>query len=184
MQNAAVKLLAISAFCLLHSAFAAARVVRVDVTSRGDYWNGTYERIQGRITYALDPANPHNAAIADLTQPVEFTGDVDIVRPKNGGNGVVFVNVPNRGGRFFIRDSNPDEWYLRQGFTLAEVGWQFDVRPDARLLRLDDLRSSRRACHPGQHRRHGVSGRRSEGRHAHRARRPDGAAPQHRKVEM
>jgi len=122
---------------LLAAAAAEARVVKVEVTSRTDYWNGTYERIQGRVTYALDPANPHNAAIADLTKPVEFTGDVDIVRPKNGGNGVVFVNVPNRGGRFFIRDTNPDEWYLRQGFTLAEVGWQFDVRDDARLLRLN-----------------------------------------------
>ncbi len=126
-----------SAFCFLLSAFAEARVVRVDVTSRTDYWNGSYERIQGRVTYALDPANPHDAAIADLTAPVEFTGDVDIVRPKNGGNGVLFVDVPNRGGRFFIRDTNPDEWYLRQGFTLAEVGWQFDVRDDPRLLRLN-----------------------------------------------
>ena len=127
-----------SAFCLLLSAFAAeARVVRVDVTSRSDYWNGTYERIVGRVTYALDPANPHNKQIADLTQPVEFSGDVDIVRPKNGGNGVLYVNVPNRGGRFFVRDSNPDEWYLRQGFTLAEVAWQFDVRPDARLMHFD-----------------------------------------------
>ena len=131
------RLLILSAFCILHSALAAARVVRIEVTSRADYWNGTYERIQGRVTYSLDPKNPHNAAIADLTSEVEFTGDVDIVRPKNGGNGVLFVNVPNRGGRFFIRDTNPDEWYLRQGFTLAEVGWQFDVRPDPRLLRLD-----------------------------------------------
>lgn len=122
---------------LLAAATAEARVVKVDVLSRADYWNGTYERIQARVTYALDPANPHNAAIADLAKPVEFTGDLDLVRPKNGGNGVVFVNVPNRGGRFFIRDSNPDEWYLRQGFTLAEVGWQFDVRPDPRLLRLN-----------------------------------------------
>ena len=43
----------ISAFCILHSAFASARVVRVDITSRSDYWNGTYERIQGRVIYAL-----------------------------------------------------------------------------------------------------------------------------------
>ena len=132
-----MRLLLIAALCILHSAFAAARVVRVDVTSRSDYWNGTYERIVGRVTYALDPANPHNKQIVDLTQPVEFSGDLDMVRPKNGGNGVLYVNVPNRGGRFFVRDSNPDEWYLRQGFTLAEVAWQFDVRPDARLMHFD-----------------------------------------------
>ena len=127
----------ISAFCILHSAFASARVVRVDITSRSDYWNGTYERIQGRVIYSLDPANAHNKQIVDLTQPVEFSGDVDIVRPKNGGNGVLYVDVPNRGGRFFMRDNNPDQWYLRQGFTLAEVAWQFDVRPDPRLMHFD-----------------------------------------------
>src|ERR1041385_171713 len=71
-----------SALCLLTSAFANARVVRVEVKSRTDYWNGTYERIQARVTYALDPANPHNKDIADLTQPVEFRGDVDIARPQ------------------------------------------------------------------------------------------------------
>ena len=127
----------LSAFCILHSAFAAARVVRVDVTSRSDYWNGTYERITGRVVYALDPGNPHNKQIADLTQPVEFSGDVDILRPKNGGNGVLYVYVSNRGGRFFARDGNPDEWYLRQGFTLADIAWQFDVRPDPKLLHFD-----------------------------------------------
>src|SRR2546423_14219551 len=126
---------------LATSAFA--RVVRVEIPSRTDYPLG-YERLQGRVTYALDPSNPHNAAIVDLDKAprnargeVEFSGDVDVVRPKNGGNGVLYVDVPNRGGRFFIRDSNPDEWYLRQGFTLAEVAWQFDVRPDARLMHFD-----------------------------------------------
>src|ERR1041385_727288 len=80
-----------SALCLLTSAFANARVVRAAGKSRPDYWNGTYERIQARVPYALDPANPHNKDIADLTQPVEFSGDVDIARPKNGGNGVLYV---------------------------------------------------------------------------------------------
>jgi hypothetical protein len=121
---------------LLLAAPAYARVVRVEVTSRTDYWNGTYERIRARVTYALDPANPHNKDIADLTQPVEFSGDVDIARPRNGGNGVLNVYVSNRGGRFFVND-RPDEWYLRQGFTLADIAWQFDVRPDPRLLHFE-----------------------------------------------
>src|SRR4051812_13071765 len=82
-----------TALAFLVAASASARVVRIEVTSRADYPLG-YERIQGRVTYSLDPKNPHNAAIADLTREVEFTGDVDIVRPKNGGNGVLFVNVP------------------------------------------------------------------------------------------
>jgi hypothetical protein len=121
---------------------ALARVDRIEVLSRGDYPHN-YERIRGRVFYAVDPANAHNAAIADLDKAprnargeVEFSGDVDIVRPKEpgAGNGVVYINLPNRGGRFFVHDKNPDEWYLRQGFTLVDLAWQFDVRPDPALM--------------------------------------------------
>ena len=48
------------------AATASARVVRVEVTSRTDYPLG-YERIVGRVTYALDPKNP------GLT-PISWTG--------------------------------------------------------------------------------------------------------------
>jgi len=129
---------------------ALARVDHVDVTSRTDYLGGktfglagAYERIQGRAYFALDPANAHDRVIVDLDKAprnakgeVEFSADVDILMPKRGGNGTLFINVPNRGGRFFIREQNVDEYYLRQGYTLAEVGWQFDIRPDPKLLRL------------------------------------------------
>lgn len=135
---------------LLVTTSALARVDHVEVLSRADYAGGRsfglagpYERIQLRVFYAVDPANAHGQAIVDLDKAprnargeVEFSGDVDVVQPKSAarGNGVLFIDVPNRGGRFFIRDTNPDEWYLRQGFTLAEVAWQFDVRPDPKLL--------------------------------------------------
>jgi hypothetical protein len=144
-----------SAFCFLLSAFATvvfARVDHIDVASRTDYLGGksfglagAYERIQGRAYFALDPANAHDRVIVDLDKAprnargeVEFSADIDILRPKDParGNGTLFVNVPNRGGRFFVREQNVDEYYLRQGYTLAEVGWQFDVRPDPKLLRL------------------------------------------------
>jgi len=122
------------------------------VASRTDYLGGksfglagAYERIQGRAFFALDPANAHDRIIVDLDKAprnargeVEFSADIDILRPKDPahGNGTLFINVPNRGGRFFIREQNVDEYYLRQGYTLAEVGWQFDVRADPKLLRL------------------------------------------------
>src|SRR3954447_17299191 len=143
-------------FFLATTAFA--RIDHVDVTSRADYLGGktfgfvgAYERIQGRAYFALDPANAHDRVIVDLDKAprnakgeVEFSADIDILVPKNGGNGTLFINVPNRGGRFFIREQNNgqsnaqsiDEYYLRQGYTLAEVGWQFDIRPDPKLLRL------------------------------------------------
>jgi hypothetical protein len=127
-----------------------ARVDHFDVTSRTDYLGGksfglagAYERIQGRAYFAVDPANVHDRVIVDLDKAprnakgeVEFSADVDLLVPKNGGNGTLFLDVPNRGGRFLIRESNVDDYYLRQGYTLAEVGWQFDIRPDPKLLRL------------------------------------------------
>jgi hypothetical protein len=137
---------------ILLATTALARVDHVDVTSRTDYLGGksfglagAYERIQGRAYFVVDPQNPHDAAIVDLDKvlhleggQVLFSADIDILAPKDParGNGTLFIDVPNRGGRFLIRDQNPDEYYLRQGYTLAEVGWQFDVRPDPKLLRL------------------------------------------------
>ncbi|HXH39211.1 MAG TPA: alpha/beta hydrolase domain-containing protein [Thermoanaerobaculia bacterium] len=129
-----------------------ARVDHVDIASRTSYLGGksfglagAYERIQGRAFFVVDPANAHDRVIVDLDKAppnargeVEFSADIDILVPKNParGNGALFINVPNRGGRFFIREQNVDEYYLRQGYTLMEVGWQFDVRPDPKLLRL------------------------------------------------
>jgi len=139
----------------LGAAPAAARVDRVEILSRKEYWDGKpfggagpYERIQALVYYALDPRDPHNSIIADLDRAprnargeVEVTGDVDILRPKRAaaGSDVLLIDVPNRGGRFLIREPNApnfDDWYLRQGYTLAEVAWQFDVRPDPALLHL------------------------------------------------
>jgi len=129
---------------------ALARVDHFDVTSRTDYLGGksfgpagAYERIQGRAYFAVDPANAHDRVIVDLDKAprnargeVEFSADVDLLVPKKGGNGTLLIDVPNRGGRFLIREQNVDDYYLRQGYTIAEVGWQFDVRPDPKLLRL------------------------------------------------
>ena len=135
---------------LLLAAPAAARVERIEIISQNDFQDGKpfgaagpYERIQAVVHYALDPRDPHNSVIADLDRAprnargeVEFTGDVDILRPKRAaaGNDVLLIDVPNRGGRFLIRDADLDDWYLRQGYTLAEVAWQFDVRPDHTLM--------------------------------------------------
>lgn len=142
--------LAFAALFIATTAFA--RVDHVDITSRTDYLGGksfglagAYERIQGRAYFAVDPENPFDRVIVDLIRAphlvhgeVEFSAGIDILRPKDParGNGTLFINVPNRGGRFFIREQNADEYYLRQGYTLAEVGWQFDIRPDPNLLRL------------------------------------------------
>ena len=134
---------------LFFATTAFARVDHIEITSRTDYLGGKsfglagkYERIQGRAYFVLDPANAHDRVIVDLDKAprnakgeVEFSADIDIIIPTHG-NGTLFINVPNRGGRFFIREQNVDEYYLGHGYTLAEVGWQFDIRPDPKLLRL------------------------------------------------
>src|SRR5262249_39576425 len=91
------------------------RVVRVEVTSRADIQDGkafgatgAYERITGRVFFALDPANVHNRQIVDLDKAlrnpngeVEFSADLYLLKPKDmsKGNGSVLFEVSNRGGR-------------------------------------------------------------------------------------
>src|SRR5437868_14818201 len=78
-----------------------ARVVGVEVVTRADVLNGkpwgkigAYEKIVGRVYFAVDPQNPHNRQVVDLGKAtrnsrgeVEFSADVYILRPKSGGNG-------------------------------------------------------------------------------------------------
>ncbi len=121
---------------------AVAAVTHVDVTARGDLLGGkpfgtvgSYEKIVARVHLDRAPRNDKGA--------VELWADVVVLRPKERGRGndTLLVDVPNRGGPLSWRstlanESEIDTWYLRQGYTLASVGWQFDVREAAGLLRL------------------------------------------------
>lgn len=136
-----------------------AEVTRVDIRSRADALGGrafgnvgAYEVLSGTIHFAVDPANPHNQVIVDLAKAprnaqgkVEFSSDLFVIRPKDSarGNGVVFFDVVNRGnkslmsvfsravrGTDFTREEEfGDAYLLKQGYTLAFVGWQFDIAP-------------------------------------------------------
>ena len=113
-----------------------------------------YERIDGKVHYAVDPLDESNACITDLEFAerdaaglVRFSGDVTILSPLNGGNRAALLEVPNRGHRIANRiinmcepndDDNliePGDGYLfRQGWTLVFCGWQWDVpKGDGRL---------------------------------------------------
>src|ERR1041385_5764039 len=76
---------------------ASARVVRVEITSRGDIENGKafgnvgpYEKITGRVFFAVDPTNPHNRQIVDLDKA-----------PRNaqGESGVLCRSLPAQAQR-------------------------------------------------------------------------------------
>jgi hypothetical protein len=137
-----------------------ARVVRVEILSRNDVQDGkpfgavgAYERITGRVYFAVNPANIHNRQIVDLDKAprnaqgeVEFSADLHLLRPKDmkRGNGAVLFEVSNRGGKSILRLVNGgspaeeagDGFLMRQGYTVAWVGWQFDLADDPQNLRL------------------------------------------------
>jgi hypothetical protein len=122
---------------------ASAEVTRVEVTSRTDIAFPGYEKIVGRVFFAVDPANPRNAVVVDLDKAtrdgagrVEFSADFYIVRPKTGGNGAAILDIVNRGGKSVIRNFNRvgsrdpdvgDAFLMKRGFTVVAVGWEFDL---------------------------------------------------------
>jgi hypothetical protein len=136
-----------------------ARVTRVEIASRADVLSGKsfgdagpYERITGRIYYSLKVDNWHNTAIVDLANAVnfkngevEFASDFFIVRPKDmtKANGSMLLEVPNRGhsriiglvdgGDWDLAHDAGDAWLLRNGYTIASVGWQWDAAGEGAL---------------------------------------------------
>jgi hypothetical protein len=141
---------------VLMAAPVGAEVVRIDVRSRADVLAGQsfgtagpYEKLAGRIDFAVDPRNDANRIITDIDRApknaagrVEFSSDFYLIKPKDPsrGNGTILYEVSNRGGKgmlgFFNRASGSldpqtadqfgDAFLLEQGFTLLWVGWQFD----------------------------------------------------------
>jgi alpha/beta hydrolase family protein len=150
----------------LTAAPAAAEVVRIDVQSRSDLVAGQpfgaagpYEKIAGKIFFAVDPALPSNRIVTDIDKAprnaagrVEFSADFYVIKPKQieRGNGAVLYEVSNRGGKgmlgFFNHAAGSldpasaaemgDGFLMKQGFTLLWVGWQFDPPQRPGLVRV------------------------------------------------
>src|SRR5215469_2568483 len=86
---------AILTMAILLVTTSAARVVRVEVLSRADIQDGkpfgaagAYEKLTGRVYFAVDPANAHNRQIVDLDKAggnaqreVECSADFYLLRP-------------------------------------------------------------------------------------------------------
>ncbi len=137
------------AFALLFvAAPLSARVTSVEITTRADL-GPHLEKLIGKVHYALNPNNPHNKVIVDLDKAprdangdVEFTADLYVIRPKADRNGTLFIEISNRGGKAFLAKRDPeseadirDHFLWDRGYTVAWVGWQFDVPPGG--LRLE-----------------------------------------------
>ena len=138
---------------MMCAASAYAEVTRFDVTSRTPVAGYPYERIVGRVTYSVDPKDPRNAVIVDLDKAprtpagrVEFSGDVVMLLPTTGGNGVTLLDVVNRGSMVTARLNRPgpgadrevgDGFLLKRGFAIVAVGWEFDTGRGNGQLTLD-----------------------------------------------
>jgi hypothetical protein len=129
------------------------RVTGIEIKSRQDVLGGRsfgaagpYERIIGVVHFSHSTTNHHNGRIVDLDKAVnakagavEFAADVIIIRPKSPdkGNGSMLFENPNRGqahilalvdgGDALIEKDAGDGWLLRNGFTIAAIGWQWDA---------------------------------------------------------
>ena len=127
---------------------AAAEVVRLDITSRTVFGTGVqsrvgaYERLRGRVVYALDPEAAANQGIVDLDLAiadgqgrVQLYGDIEIIAPVDRAlaQPTMLYVVNNRGRRTW----GGEPFFLERGYVTVSSGWiaQVPVTPD--LLRLE-----------------------------------------------
>jgi Alpha/beta hydrolase domain len=130
-----------------------AEVTRVEVVTTVP-WLGGYEMVKGRVYFELDPRSATGRRVTDITLAprnaagkVEFSSDFVLVRPKDPARsrGTALLEIPNRGvtqanGSFFstapgsdfdlmnlARTELSDAFLFEQGFTVAWLGWQFDL---------------------------------------------------------
>ncbi|MDP6953099.1 MAG: alpha/beta hydrolase domain-containing protein [Alphaproteobacteria bacterium] len=151
--------------CLATPAWAA--VERVEVSHQSAFADGesfgaagAYEKLSGRLHYAIDPDDPANAAVVDIAHAlrdadgmVRFAGDFLMLRPANPAraNRRLLYEVGNRGRvgmlSFFNEgtgSSDPQSldhagngFLFEQGYTLLWSGWNWDVLEGDDRLQLE-----------------------------------------------
>lgn len=147
---------------LLSANVARAELVRFEILKREPFANGQafgdvgpYERMIGRVHYAVDPLLRQNLPIVGLKEsakrgnpPVEFTADLFILAPLDArkGNGALLYDVNNRGNKLALSMFNaaggneandPGNGFLmRHGFTVVWSGWDGELLTAPDRLRL------------------------------------------------
>src|ERR1700716_3866352 len=136
-------------------------VSRFEVTRRAPF-AFDYERVDGKLHFAVDPANPANARIVDLDKAprdaegnVRFWADFVLLQPADParGNRRLLYYVVNRGLRVgvpFNRYASRlptlppsddidvgDGFLMKRGWTVAMCGWQWDVERQPGLMGLE-----------------------------------------------
>jgi hypothetical protein len=140
---------------------ALAKITKIEITSTEPAFGGAsfgatgaYDRLIGRAEGTLDPKDPANAIIQDISLAprnaqglVEYSTAIEILKPRDmaKGNRILFFEVNNRGNKLApsvfdegvtggLPDRNNltspgDGWLMRQGYTMVWFGWEMDVLP-------------------------------------------------------
>jgi len=134
---------------------AGAAVTRVEVLERAPLEGGRpfgsvgpYERLAGRVHFALDPRTPANRAVVDLDHAprgrdgrVEFSADFELLTPADltRANGTLLYDVNNRGNRTAsgMFEGGADGFLKRRGYVVLSSGWIAELLPGGGRLRLD-----------------------------------------------
>ena len=136
-------------------------VSHLEVTRRSSF-AFDYERVDGRLHFAVDPSHPANARITDLDRAprdaagqVRFWADFVLLQPADPAraNRRLLYYVVNRGLRTGVpfNRSAPrlptlpptdeidvgDGFLMRRGWTVAMCGWQWDVDRQPGLMGLE-----------------------------------------------
>jgi len=138
-------------------------VTKIEIKSRTPYAGGqgfgevgAYQQLDGVVHFAVDPEDGANETIADIKLAprngqglVEFESDFRVLIPmdQSKGNRRLFLDILNRGKYSAAKDMNsaaafvpgaaPDPgngFLMRQGYTVAWCGWQFDVPEAAGIM--------------------------------------------------
>jgi hypothetical protein len=151
--------LRIAAAIVLCASGAEARITRIEIVASEPAFGGAsfgetgaYVHLSGRVSGELDPADPANAAIQDISLAprnargmVEYFTNIELLKPADltRGNRVLLFEVNNRGNKLALGAFNEDVagtvadrnglaspgdgWLMRSGYTMVWSGWEMDV---------------------------------------------------------
>ncbi|HVZ07584.1 alpha/beta hydrolase domain-containing protein [Rhodopila sp.] len=116
---------------------------------------GPYERLSGRVLFAVDPDAPAQADVVDIDKAprdedgrVRFEADFMILKPAHG-NGRVLFDYGNRGHKRALQFFNDaphsndplsrahagNGFLMRRGYAVAWLAWEGDIMPgDGRVV--------------------------------------------------
>jgi hypothetical protein len=109
---------------------------------------GSYERLTGRVLFAVDPSAPSQVDVVDIDKAarddiglVRFEADFMILKPVDGGNRRVFFDYGNRGHKRALQFFNDaphsndpitlghagNGYLMRRGYAVAWLAWEGDI---------------------------------------------------------